>query len=154
MELVTFTLAGKEYAVDITQVHEVTKIKEITPIPSAPDFVEGVINLRGRVVSLISMRKKLGLPEQELTRSNRIIITLVNNHFIGIIVDGAIDVTSLAPADISPPDEVLKKAEYLTGVGKVGKRLILVVDIGNLLTDKEKINIEDIHRRVEIRKKN
>ncbi|RKY41558.1 MAG: chemotaxis protein CheW [Candidatus Makaraimicrobium thalassicum] len=153
MDLITFKLADKEYAVDINQVHEVLRVREAVPVPDAADFVEGVINLRGKVVPLVSLRKKLGFKESELKRASRIIIAQSDSHFIGVIVDRVSDVISLDPADITPPDEVLKKATYLTGVGRIGERLILIVDIKTLLSDREKIDIEEMHGRVEIRKR-
>ena len=148
MNLITFALAGKEYAVEITQIREVTKMSEVTPVPDAADFVEGVINLRGKVIPLISLRKKLGFKEQELNKSNRIIITQVDSHVLGLVVDGKIDVVAVEPENITPPDDVLKKAKYLAGVGRIGERLILIADVEKFFTDKEKTGIKKVHGKI------
>jgi purine-binding chemotaxis protein CheW len=153
MTLIAFRLEDKEYAVDITRVREIIRVAGITGIPDAAEFVEGVINLRGRVVPVISLRKKLGLQRKKSDRMNRIIITQVNSHFVGVLVDSVIDVISVEPGSVTPRDEVLKEARYLAGVGKVRDRLVLIMDLGKLLTGKERTSIEDLHERVELRKK-
>jgi len=153
MKVVTFTLADKEYAVDIHQVKEVIRMRSVTRIPDAADFVEGVINLRGKVLPLVNLRKKLGYPEIELGRANRIIVAQTNGHQVGIIVDRVNDVTSFDAASLDAPDEVLKEAKYLIGVGKLGKRLVLLVDIHRLLSGDDKASLAEVQGRVEIRKK-
>lgn len=154
MKVVTFTLAGKEYAVGIHQVREVIRMRAVTAIPDAANFVEGVINLRGKVLPLVNLRKKLGYPAIELSRLNRIIIAQTNGHQVGIIVDKVNDVISFDEAGVESPDAVLKEARYLVGVGKIGKRLVLLVDIQKLLSGDDKANLEEVQARVEIRKKN
>ncbi len=153
MHLLCFNLADKEYAVNIESVREVRRIKQVTPIPKALDFIEGVISLRGRVVPIINLRKKLGLQSEKKSYFNRVLITESNNHILGIAVDGVLGVVSIEKANIEPPDEFLKQCEYLIGVGKVAKRLILLIDIEKLLSGDEKSGILDVHKKVEIRKK-
>ena len=153
MHLLCFNLADKEYAVNIESVREVRRIKQVTPIPKALDFIEGVVSLRGRVVPIINLRKKLGLPSQKNTSFNRVLITESNNHVLGLAVDSVLGVTAIDKANIEPPDEILKRCEYLIGVGKIAKRLILIVDIEKLLSGEEKSNIAEVHKKVEIRKK-
>ena len=153
MNLIIFAVSHKKYAADVAQVREVIRIGEITTIPDAPDFVEGVINLRGRVVSLISLRKKFGLENKELNRLNRIIIGQVNSNMIGIIVDKVIDVISVGPGSTEPPDQLLKEARYLIGIAKVQETLIPIIDIERLLTHDDKTEIEKVHKRVKIRRK-
>jgi purine-binding chemotaxis protein CheW len=153
MHLLCFDLADKEYAVGIESVREVRRIKQVTPIPKALDFIEGVVSLRGRVVPIINLRKKLGLPSNKSTSFNRVLITESNNHILGIAVDSVLGVTAIDKANIELPDEILKKAEYLIGVGKIAKRLILIIDIEKLLSGEEKGSIAEVHKKVEIRKK-
>ena len=153
MKFTIFTLADKEYGVNISQVREVIRMRQITPVPEASDFVEGVISLRGKVAPVISLRKKLGLEEKKLSETNRIIVTEINGHALGVIVDNVTDVISLEAGEITPPDEVLKKAKYLIGVGKAGKRLILVADMQKLLTGEDKTKIGKVEKRVLVRKK-
>ncbi|MCX5665653.1 MAG: chemotaxis protein CheW [Candidatus Omnitrophica bacterium] len=153
MHLLCFNLADKEYAVGIESVREVRRIKQVTPIPKALDFIEGVVSLRGRVVPIINLRKKLGLQSAKSASFNRVLITESNNHVLGIAVDSVLGVTAIDKANIEPPDEILKKCEYLTGVGKVAKRLILIIDIEKLLSGEEKSGILEVHKMIEIRKK-
>ena len=153
MHLLCFSLADKEYAVDIGSVREVRRIKQVTPVPKSLDFIEGVVSLRGRVIPIVNLRKKLSLPSPEKTSLNRVLITESNNHMLGIAVDRVIGVLTIDESNIEPPDEVLKKAEYLIGVGKIGKRLVLIADIEKLLSSEEKSGIGKIHKKVEIKKK-
>ena len=153
MHLLCFSLADKEYAVDIFGVREVRRIRQVTPVPKSLDFIEGVVSLRGRVIPIVNLRKKLSLPFPEKASLNRVLITESNNHMLGIAVDSVIGVLKIDEANIEPPDEVLKKAEYLIGVGKIGKRLILIADIEKLLSGEEKTGIGEIHKHVEVKKK-
>ena len=153
MHLLCFSLADKEYAVDISSVREVRRLKAVIPIPKSLDFIEGVISLKGHVTPIINLRKKLGLAPAEKTNFNRVIITESNNHILGIIVDGVIGVIAIDEANVEPPDEILKKCEYLTGVGKIGKRLILIISIEKLFSGEDKTGISEVHKKVEIRKR-
>jgi purine-binding chemotaxis protein CheW len=153
MNLIIFTAHDKEYAVDILQVCEVIRIRCATPIPDAPDFVEGVINLRGNVVSIISLRKKLGFEKKELDRSNRIIVAKVDDNMLGVVVDNVIDVLTVEPGNIKLPDEVLKKARYLTGVARIKESLVPIIDISRLLSYEDKTIIAEVHNKVEIVRK-
>ena len=153
MKIVIFKLEDKEYGVEIEQIREVIRMKEFTPVPDAAEFVEGVIILRGEVVPLISLRKKLSLCEVKSSKQNRILVTEIDSHSIGVVVDSVSDVVVFDEASITSPDDLLKEANYLIGVGRIGERLILIVDIKKLLEDKGKEGIKEIYNRVEIRKK-
>ncbi|HNV86898.1 MAG TPA: chemotaxis protein CheW [Candidatus Omnitrophota bacterium] len=153
MKAVAFTLADKEYAVAVERIREVIRMRTITPIPDSAAFVEGVISLRGKVIPLINLRRKLGLAEAELARSNRIMITQCGKHPLGVIVDRITDVISLDETSIEAPDAVLKEAKYLIGLGKIGKRLILIADIGQLLSGEDQMKLEEVQGRVEIKKR-
>ena len=154
MNILCFNLADKEYGVDIRTVREVRRVKNITPIPRALDFIEGVVSLRGRVVPIISLRKKLGLSAAPEASLNRVLITESDSHILGMAVDSVIGVVSLDEANIEPPDGILKKCEYLIGLGKLAKRLILIIDIEKLLSGEEKSGLVELKNKVEIRKKN
>jgi len=153
MKLAIFTLVEKEYGVDIKDVKKVIRMRKITPVPDTAAYVEGVMSLRGVVVPLINLRKKLGLETKDMTRLNRIIVTDIKGKSVGVIVDGVSDVLSVGDESITPPDEVLKGAGYLTGVARIGKRLILLVDIRKFLAGEAAKSIEKVHSRVEVRKK-
>ncbi|MBF0494031.1 MAG: purine-binding chemotaxis protein CheW [Candidatus Omnitrophica bacterium] len=151
MKLVVFTLCDKEYGVNISEVREVIRLRAITRIPEVSNFVEGVIALRGAVIPLVNLRAKLGMEKSGILKSSRIIITQVDSHDVGLIVDSVSDVISLDPANITPPDEMLKGARYLVGVAKKGERLIVIMDIGKLFSDDISSDIQKVHERVEIR---
>jgi purine-binding chemotaxis protein CheW len=144
MEIIAFTIFEKEYALDIKNVIQVIRIKEITPIPQAPAFVEGIILWYGKVMPLISLRKKFSLDNQDLNKSNRIIITRVHGHHVGIIVDQVTDVLNLEAANLEPPGALFKEANYLVGIGRIGKRLILLMDAEKLLSPQEQSSIDNI----------
>lgn len=153
MHLLCFNLEDREYGVDIGNIRQVKRIKAVTPIPQAMDFIEGVVSLRGRVVPIINLRKKLGLSKSENISLNRVLITESSGHVLGIAVDSVIGVVSIDKSNIEQPDEILKKAEYLVGVGKIEKRLILIVDIEKLLSGEDRTGIQDIHNKVELKRR-
>jgi len=153
MNLISFTLCEKEYAIEISAVREVRRVRNITPVPRSMESVAGVISLRGKVVPIIDTKKKLGLATAEKTSLNRVLITEVGGHTIGLVVDSIIGVLKIDESAIEPPDELLKKADYLVGVGKVDKRLILIIDMKRLLSGEDKTGITELHKKVEIRKR-
>lgn len=144
MKIVAFTILEKEYALNIKDVVQVISLKEMTPVPQAPDFVEGIIIWHGRVIPLVSLRKRFGLDKQAPMKSGRIIITKCYEHPIGIIVDQFTEVLDLGTADLQPPGALLQQASYLVGVGKIGKRLILLIDVEKLLSNQERSNIDQV----------
>ena len=144
MKIVAFTITEREYALEIKNVSQVIRIKEITPIPQTPDFVEGVIIWHGKVMPLISLHKKFSLEKQGSNKLNRIIITGVHGYPIGIIVDQVTDVLNLEAANLEPPGALFREANYLVGIGKIGKRLILLMDVEKLLSPEERSSINKI----------
>ncbi len=150
MKILIFSLGEKDYGADITQVREVIRKRKVTPVPETAAFVEGVISLRGKVIPLINLRKKLGMKSQDVS-SNRIVVTTIRNHWIGILVDEVKTVMTLKPEDITQPDEVLKNAAYLTGVAKWEGRLVLLVDLGGFLHGEESEGLQKVQERVEIK---
>jgi len=152
MKILIFSIGDKDYGAEISQVREVIRMRKVTPVPEAAAFVEGVISLRGRVIPLINLRKKLGMKSQEVT-SNRIVVTTIQNHWTGIVVDQVKTVMTLKPEDITQPDEVLKNAGYLTGVAKWEGRLVLLVDLNGFLRGEESEGLRKVQERVEIKKK-
>jgi purine-binding chemotaxis protein CheW len=133
--LATFFLAGEEYGVDVRLVQEIIRVAEITQVPRAPEFIKGVINLRGRIIPVVDLKRKLGLGEVEKTRQARIVVVKVNGRLIGLLVDGASQVLRVPVSCIEPPpDEVVEiNAEYIRGVAKLSTRLIILVDLRQIL---------------------
>jgi purine-binding chemotaxis protein CheW len=135
LHLVGFRIGKETFAVSIDLVHEIVRVPEITAVPDAPDYIEGVINLRGRIVSIVDLRKRFG--EKEITRNkkNRILVVEVSGKYVGLIVDSASEVLKLPYADVDPPPNVFEEGElnYVTGVGKLKDRLIILVDLSKIL---------------------
>jgi purine-binding chemotaxis protein CheW len=129
--LVTFFLDREEYGVDVRLVQEIRRVTEITQVPRAPDFIKGVINLRGRIIPVIDLKKKLGLGEVTVTKLSRIVVVTIKGRLLGLLVDGASQVRKVPVSLVeAPPEEVVQKGgDYLRGVAKLDKRLIILVDL-------------------------
>jgi purine-binding chemotaxis protein CheW len=133
--LATFYLDREEYGVDVKQVQEIRRVTEITAVPRAPEFMRGVINLRGRILPVMDLRCKLGLGEVGATPNTRIIVVRVRDRLLGLLVDGASQVLKVPVSRIEPPPEevVERGGDYIRGVAKLDDRLIILMDIERLL---------------------
>ena len=133
--LVTFFLAKEEYGVDVRLVQEIIRVAEITPVPRAPAAIKGVINLRGRIIPVIDLKRRLGLGEVEASRLARVVVVKVKDRLIGLLVDGASQVLKVPLSTIEPaPEEVVEiDANYIRGVAKLESRLIILVDLVKVL---------------------
>lgn len=140
LQLASFKLANEEYAVDIGAVQEIVRMSSITRVPRAPSFVEGVVNLRGKIVPVIDLRRRFGLSSVEATKSTRIVIVQVTGKTVGLIVDSVREVLRLSSDAVSPPPEMVASsvdAAFFKGVGQIGDRLIILLDLQRLLTHDE-----------------
>ena len=153
MKFVIFTLAEKAYGAGINQVIEVIRMRKVTPVPDAAIFVEGVVSVRGKIITLINLRKKLGMEAKPLGKSDRIIVSRTEDHVIGLVVDSVSGVVNIDKADIAPPDEALSDASYLMGVVKKENRIILLADIEKFLTKDAKEDLARIKSRVKVKPK-
>jgi purine-binding chemotaxis protein CheW len=133
--LATFFLADEEYGVDVRLVQEIIRVTEITQVPRAPEFIRGVINLRGRIIPVIDLKRKLGLGVVELQRQSRIVVATVDERGIGLLVDGASQVLRVPVSCIEQaPEEIGESnASYVRGVAKLEARLIILVDLHKAL---------------------
>ncbi|HUL79421.1 MAG TPA: chemotaxis protein CheW [Vicinamibacteria bacterium] len=133
--LATFFLDREEYGVDVRQVQEIRRMSEITSVPRAPEFIRGVINLRGRILPVLDLKRKLELGEVEPGRATRIVVVRVKERLLGLLVDGASQVLRVEVSRIEPPpEEVIEKGgDYIRGVAKLDDRLIILVDLERLL---------------------
>lgn len=142
---VTFRLADEIYGVNVMQVQEVLRLTEIAPVPGAPDYVLGIINLRGNVVTVIDTRRRFGLPMHEVSDSTRIVILEVNNQVIGIMVDSVAEVVNLAMSEIETTpnlgNEDHASSKYIQGVHSRGEEILILVDVNKLLSESE---LEDV----------
>jgi purine-binding chemotaxis protein CheW len=141
--LVTFNL-GEEYGVPISQVQEIVRVGGITMVPNSPAYMEGVINLRGWVLPVLNLRKRLGLSEKAITNASRIVVTEIGNKVIGLLVDAVSHVIKIPSGHVEPPpEEVLEiDTDYITGVGKLNDKMIILLDLGKLLK-REKLEAAD-----------
>jgi purine-binding chemotaxis protein CheW len=133
--LVTFFLAREEYGIDVRLVQEIIRVAEITPVPRAPAAIKGVINLRGRIIPVIDLKRRLGLGEVETSRVARVVVVRLKDRLVGLLVDGASQVLKVPLSIIEPaPEEVVEiDANYIRGVAKLEKRLIILVDLVKIL---------------------
>ena len=147
MQLVVFNLENEEYGVEIGQVREIIKMEEISKIPRAPDYIEGVINLRGQVTTVISLRKKFGLAEKEVDQYTRIIVAEVDGIILGITVDAVNEVLKLPIKDIEATPAIVANdvdTKYLRGVGKLDDRLLILLDIPRIMNNDELEQIDQM----------
>ncbi|HWR43144.1 chemotaxis protein CheW [Sporomusa sp.] len=130
IQLVVFKLGREEYGVSILQVQEIKRMTDITRVPHSPDYIKGVMNLRGSVLPVIDLKKRLNLPPQDYTDDTRIIIVKVEDITIGMIVDAVSEVTTIDQMSIEPPQAVVGgiAADYLSGVGKMENRLLILLN--------------------------
>ncbi|MDR7666684.1 chemotaxis protein CheW [Methanosarcina sp. Z-7115] len=140
LHLVTFELSGEEFGVDIMQVSEVIPVPRITRIPQAPECIKGLINLRGKILVVIDLNKRLGFSSKETDSLSRIIIVEIRDIVIGMLVNSVKEVIKLPLSSIEPTPEMIKSkinAEYLNGVGKTGNRLLILLNLARVLGEEE-----------------
>ena len=138
-ELLTFTLGSEEYGIDILKVQEIRGYEAVTTIANAPEFIKGVINLRGIIVPIVDMRIKFKLGSVTYDATTVVIILNIANRVVGMVVDGVSDVTTLKPEEIRPAPEFGSglDVQYLQGLGTVDDRMIILVDIENLMSSRD-----------------
>lgn len=130
-----FALAGEWYALPIAAVQEIIRIAEITRVPDAPSVIRGVVNLRGRVLPVVDLRIRLGLPAVELDTSRRILVLPARGRWIGALVDSVSNIERIRPGDVQPvPSDVLsERSDYFRGVAQKAERLVVLLDADRLL---------------------
>jgi purine-binding chemotaxis protein CheW len=136
LQIVVFSINREFYGVPIEAVQEIVRLPDVTTVPDAPAFFEGVINLRGRIVPVVDLRARLRLPRMERTKATRVLITEHAGRVTGLLVDAVSEVRKLpAEAVEQPPDMIAAVGiEYITGVAKAGGRLIIFLDVGKVLS--------------------
>ncbi len=132
---VVFTLAGETFAFPVTAAQEILRVSTITRVPHAPYTVRGIINMRGRVLPVVDLRIRLGLPEPELTAKSRILVTSMHQRTLGLLVDEVEQVVRLDRSQIAaaPSDVMTDQSEYIVGVYHLGKRLLILLDVERVL---------------------
>jgi purine-binding chemotaxis protein CheW len=154
-QLVVFDLANEQYGVDIAAVEGIIKLQTITAVPRAPQWVEGVTNLRGKVLPVIDLRKRFGLPPGEASRDMRIVVveipaladgTGAGAATVGIVVDAVSEVLRVNPDTVEPPSPIVTTADsaFIRGIAKVGERLVILLDLGKVLSITEQAGLAEM----------
>lgn len=140
IKVIVFELQNEEYALSVQHVGAIERMHPITRVPQTPQFVKGVINLRGIVIPIIDLRLRFGMKEAKLTEENRILIVHVDNMEVGLIVDAANDVIDIQEDIIEPPPEVIDAVDfdYISGVAKIDGRLVVLLHLQQVLASEEK----------------
>jgi len=151
LQLVSFLIDQEEFGVDILNVQEIIRPVDITRVPNAPAFVEGVINLRGRIVPVVDLRKRFNLPARERDKNSRIIVVELGDKIVGFMVDAVRQVLRVDASVIEPPPELAIgiDAGYITGVAKLEDRLLILLDLERILSEEEKHDLRPVQESAE-----
>ncbi|MDQ7040275.1 MAG: chemotaxis protein CheW [Rhodothermus sp.] len=151
LQLVSFLIEKEEFGVDILNVQEIIRPVDITRVPNAPAFVEGVINLRGRIVPVVDLRKRFNLPQRERDKNSRIIVVELGDKIVGFMVDAVREVLRVDASVIEPPPELAIgiDAHYITGVAKLEDRLLILLDLERILSEEEKHRLQPLQEAAE-----
>ena len=139
LQLVSFNIGDEEFAVDILNIQGINRMVEITKVPNTPDYIKGIINLRGIIIPLIELRSRLGMPPKEHDKDTRFIVVEIAQKVIGFIVDSVSEVLRISRSICEPPPATVKgvNSEYITAVGKLEDRLLIMLDLEKILTEEE-----------------
>lgn len=143
-QIVGFRVGKENFGVPISIVHEIVRMMEITVVPDAPTYIEGVINLRGKIIPVVDLRKRFGEAIQP-SRRNRIMVAELDGRQVGLVVDAANEVMKVSPEAIEPPPNIFEQGElnYVTGVGKLGGKLVILIDLAKIMQRGELRRISD-----------
>jgi purine-binding chemotaxis protein CheW len=139
---VTFCLEGETYGVNVMHVREVLRLVDITPVPGAPTYILGIINLRGNVVTVIDARKRFGLPPHEPTEASRILVLEADSEVVGFLVDNISEVSDIQPDDIEAAPHLSKEqaSNYIIGIANGENDLVILVDLARIATEDRKVH--------------
>jgi purine-binding chemotaxis protein CheW len=151
LQLVGFRIGRETFGVPISLVREIVRVPTITSVPNAPDYIEGVINLRGRIIPVVDLRKRFHEKVGEPSKKNRIVVVELESRLIGLMVNSASEVLRIPPSDIEAPQDVFQEGElnYITGVGKLRGRLIILLDLNKVLQRGELRRLDDLAESVD-----
>jgi purine-binding chemotaxis protein CheW len=144
LQLVSFTLGREEFGIDILRVQEINKMSSVTRVPNAPSFIEGVINLRGKVIPIIDLRRRFGMARIDHDKNTRIIVVEIHNKTVGFIVDSVKEVLRVPQNVIDPPPPVVAgiSSDYIEGVGKLDDRLLVLLRLDRVLASTELASLQ------------
>jgi purine-binding chemotaxis protein CheW len=150
LQVVGFRIGRETFGLPISMVREIVRVPEITSVPNAPDYIEGVINLRGRIIPVVDLRKRFGDTSFERDKKNRIVVVELRSRAVGLIVNSASEVLRIAPSQIDEPHNVFKEGEldYITGIGKLNGRLVILLDLDKVLERGELNHLDKVAEAV------
>jgi purine-binding chemotaxis protein CheW len=145
IQVVGFRIGRETFGLPISIVREIVRVPEITSVPNAPDYIEGVINLRGRIIPVIDLRKRFNEKFTEPGKKNRVVVVEMEGRRIGLMVNSASEVLRIPPSEIEAPHSVFQEGEldYITGVGKLKGRLVILLDLNKILQRGELRRLEE-----------
>lgn len=151
-QMVMFRLADQNYGVGIDSVYEVIRMEKVTKVPETPDFVEGVISLRGQSIPVVDLARRLGFAKSEETAQSRIIVMDVGGTTAGFIVDEVLEVIHVADTEIQPPPQTLTsiRSDYLTGIALLEGAMVIILDMSNLLQQYETDSLIAAQEKLEV----
>jgi len=151
LQVVGFRIGRETFGVPISLVREIVRVPSITSVPNAPDYIEGVINLRGRIIPVVDLRKRFREIVGEPSKKNRIVVVELENRLIGLMVNSASEVLRIPPSEIEAPQDVFQEGElnYITGVGKLRGRLIILLDLNKILQRGELRRLDDVAESID-----
>ena len=146
LQVVGFRIGRETFGLPISIVREIVRVPEITAVPNAPDYIEGVINLRGRIIPVVDLRKRFGEKSFEANKKNRIVVVELESRLVGLIVNSASEVLRISPSEIDEPHNVFREGElnYITGIGKLNGRLVILLDLSRVLQRGELNGLDDV----------
>jgi len=145
-QFVIFKLGEERYAVDILNVGGISEFRDVTKVPNAPYFIDGIINLRGDIIPIVSLKKRFNIPEKAVDSDTRIIINNIRGKDIGFVVDEASQVIKIDDADIEDAPDIVKGADrqYISGVGKVNDQIVILLNLEKILSEEEQKAVNTI----------
>ena len=144
LQLVSFRIGDEEFAVDILKVQEINRMLEVTRVPNAPQHIDGVINLRGKVIPIIDLRSRFGMPRKDKDKNTRIVVVEVSGKIVGFVVDAVREVLRIPKSITEPTPKIVTSVatDYITAVGKLDDRLLILLDLDKVLSVQEKKDLE------------
>jgi purine-binding chemotaxis protein CheW len=141
VQLVTFRVGGEEFGLDVFSVHEILSYQQPTPMPRAPEFVEGVLDVRGTLVPIVDLRRRFETPQVAYDDDTRIVLVDFNDERLGLVVDSVTEVLRAPETAVSPPPAYIRglAAEFVRGIVRVGERLVVLIDLDRILSSEERI---------------
>jgi purine-binding chemotaxis protein CheW len=146
LQLVSFRIGEEEFGVDILKVQEINRMLDITKVPNSPSFVDGVINLRGKVIPIVNLRERFGLGIRERDKDTRIVVVELSGKTVGFVVDAVSEVLRIPKSVTEPPPSIVAgiNSEYITAVGKLEDRLLILLDLERVLSEEMKASLKAV----------